>query len=194
MEMMDKLRMAMGSIFLVLTLALTVSGCSGSSPKMMVVSETAAVATPATDKAAVVFMRPYSLGFAVQATLFDITDGSNNFIGILSARKKIAYQSPAGVRRFMVIGETAKFIEIETIAGRTHYASVEPQLGAWKARFSVEPVSPDSSSFASDLASCTWVVNTPESASWAVENAASINEKKLTYLPGWLKSQGNPAR
>jgi hypothetical protein len=94
------------------------------------------------------------------------------------------------VRRFMVIGETAKFMEIEAIAGRTYYASVEPHLGAWKARFSVQPVSPDSPGFAADLASCTWVENTPDSAKWAVDNAASINEKKLAYLPEWLKSQG----
>jgi hypothetical protein len=57
---------------------------------MVVASEPAAVTTPVADKAAVVFMRPYSLGFGVQSTLFDITDGSNTFIGILSAKKKIA--------------------------------------------------------------------------------------------------------
>lgn len=192
--MVNKLRAAMGSLFLVLAFALAVSGCSGSSSRMVAVSEPPVVTKPPADKTAVVFLRPYSLGYGVQSTLFDITNDSNTFIGILSAKKKIAYQSPPGMRRFMVLGETAKFLEVDAAAGRTYYVSVEPQMGVWKARFSMELVSSDSPSFASDYSSCTWVENTPDSARWAVENAASINEKKAAGLPEWLKSQGKSVR
>jgi hypothetical protein len=188
--MVNKLREASASLFLLLAVALAISGCSGSSSRMVAASEPPAVATPSADKAGVVFMRPYSLGSGVQSTLFDITDDSSTFIGIVSAKKKIAYQAPPGVRRFMVVGETAKFLEVDVAAGRTYFVSVEPHMGVWKARFSMDLVSRDSPSFASDYSSCTWVENTPESSKWAGENAASINEKKAASLPEWLKSRG----
>lgn len=150
------------------------------------------VATPQADKATVVFLRPSFFGGAIQSSVFDISDGPVDLVGIVSAGRKIAYGSRPGQRRFMVVGESADFMNADLTPGKTYFARVEPRIGFWKARFTLVPVSALASELEGELKSCTWVDNTPDSFGWAKENMPSIQEKLSSYLPDWEKGSEKP--
>lgn len=150
------------------------------------------VIAPAADKATVVFLRPSYLGGAIQSSVFDISDGAIELVGIVSAGRKVAYGSNTGLRRFMVVGESADFMEAHLLAGKTYYARVEPRLGLWKARFSLVPVAASAPELEGELNSCKWVDNTPASHQWAKENMPSLRDKFSEYLPEWEKKAAKP--
>jgi len=179
------------SIAFSLVLALMLSACA--SERMVDLTQPpASVAAPAVDSAIVVFLRPSILGGAIQSSVFDISGTSDELVGIVSSGRKIAYSTKPGKRRFMVIGESADFMDAELAAGRIYYARVEPRVGFWKARFSLVPVTAADASLAGDLSSCKWVDNTASSLAWARENMPSIREKHTSYLPDWEKSADKP--
>ncbi len=64
-------------------LLLLLGACAGSSQYMRDVAPEMVNYTPKPDQALVVFMRPSGLGFAIQSSVFDITDGSPIFLGIV---------------------------------------------------------------------------------------------------------------
>ena len=150
----------------------------------------AAQDVPATEegKALVVFMRPSMMGFAVKSSVFDITSGSNEVIGILPAKKKIFYQSPPGERVFMIIGESADFMPAHLEAGKTYYATAQVRHGAWKARFSLLPVRAEqreSKKFQKWLKKNKPVDNHAESVEWANKHIPSIEKKRAKYWEKW---------
>lgn len=145
------------------------------------------VTSPSTDKATVVFLRPSYFGGAIQSSVFDITDGSIELVGIVSAGRKVAYGSKSGQRRFMVAGEAADFMDADLQAGKTYYARVEPRMGLFKARFAFVPVAASAPELEGELNSCKWVDNTPASYAWAAESMPSLKEKLASYLPDWEK-------
>ncbi|WP_431861779.1 hypothetical protein [Azospirillum sp.] len=173
--------------------ALLLSGCANPSKHMLNVSEPAVVSTPAPDKATLVFLRPSLFGGAIQSPVFDVTDGAPQFVGIVSASTKLAYASPPGKRRLMVVGENAGFLDAELGTARTYYARVEPQMGIWKARFVLEPVPASTSALAGELNNCKWVENGPTAGDWARENMPSVKAKMANYLPDWEKQATKPA-
>ena len=117
-------------------------GCAGGLKHMQVVAPDAVNEAPSPGKSMVVFMRPSTLGFAVQSSVFDTTRGGEpELVGLVAAKKKVAYESDPGKREFMVIGESADFMEAKLLANKTYFVNVSPRMGVWKARFSLNPLS-----------------------------------------------------
>jgi hypothetical protein len=154
--------------------ALFLSACASS--HMVVVEEGARVTRPEPGKALVYFVRPTSFGGAIQATLYD----SDDYVGTISAHTHMAYQAKPGKHLFMVIGESADFMQADLIEGKTYSAVVQPRMGVWKARFSFQPASG-----MDQLGDTKQVILGEAGRAWAKDNAASIQEKKAEYLPKW---------
>jgi hypothetical protein len=175
---------------LLLTMAFFVAGCASS--KMIDAPEQQMV-TPSADKAQVIFFRSSFVGSAIQASLFDATDGGAKFIGILSNGKKLAYEVDPGKHTFMVVSEAADFMHAELLGGKTYYAIVTPRMGAWRARFSLHPVRNggpgefqiDSDDFREWMAEAVFTQNTPESYAWAEASASSVAERQREYWEVW---------
>jgi hypothetical protein len=156
---------------------------------MATAPEPATVTTPSPDKVTIVFMRPSILGYAVQSSVFDISTEPPILVGIVSSRSKVAYVTAPGTRRFMVIGETAEFMDADLVGGKTYFVRVSPHMGAWKARFSLDPVKQsEASGLAADLKDAGWVENTPASLQWAQSNMSSIQAKKADAFSHWQAS------
>jgi hypothetical protein len=136
----------------------------------------------------IVFMRPSALGGAVSASVFDVTGPDTKFVGLVNYGTKYAHSVKPGKYTFMVIGESADFLQAEVAADRTYYVLVTPRVGVWKARFSFKPVRQHELSgteFASWTSATKYVVNTAETTGWAAQNAADINSKRTEYWPEW---------
>ncbi len=161
-----KLRLLLGLFMLVL-----ISGCA--STKMSVKHDQQLVA-PAFTTVRIVFIRSSFLGSAIQASVFDVTSGEPEFIGILSNATKLSHEVQPGKHVFMVVSEAADFMEATLVGGKTYFAMVTPRMGAWKARFSMYPVRNggtgkfqySSNEFQGWLAGTSLLDNTPESEAW----------------------------
>ncbi len=174
---------------------LLLGACAGSSEFMRDVAPDKVNYTPKPDQALVVFMRPSGIGFAVQSSVFDVTDGSPVFLGIVPAMTKIAHYAPPGKRRYMVIGESADFMAANLDPGKVYYALVTPRMGLWKARFSLAPVratKTNTSEFADWYKGARWIENMETASGWANSNMSSIREKMTEYLPKWQGKSDKP--
>ncbi len=172
----------------VVVLLLAVAGCAGRSKYMQDVPDGQADYVSEPGGALVIFMRPSGFGFAIQSSVFDITDGEPEFLGIVSAKTKIAHNADPGKHRYMVIGENAGFLEADLLADRTYYSLVTPRMGVWKARFSLKPVHKfdlTSAEFAQWYDDTRWVENTPTSLTWAQEHARAHgqHQEKTGKIP-----------
>jgi len=88
---------------------------------------------------------------------------------------------------FMVIGESADFMQARLEPGKVYYALVTPRMGVWKARFSLAPVHVMNRNELPEWQSGTeWVEMDQTSGQWAAENAADVEQKRAKYLPEWL--------
>ena len=74
----------------VLLLLLALGACAGTSDLMRNVPADKATYEPKPDQALIVFMRPSGFGFAIQSSVFDITDRNPDFIAVLPAKAKVA--------------------------------------------------------------------------------------------------------
>jgi hypothetical protein len=89
--------------------------------------------------AKLIFFRPSKQASGVEAALFDVTEpGDPKFIGMVTPASKFSYSLKPGLYTFMVIGETAEFMQATVAGGKTYYALVIPKAGA--KRFAIEPV------------------------------------------------------
>jgi hypothetical protein len=173
-----------------LATVLVASGCASSK---MIDAPQQELVTPPTDKAQVIFLRHSFVGSAIQAVIYDATDGGAEFIGILSNEKMLAHQVDPGKHVFMVVSEAADFMEAELLGGKTYYAIVTPRMGAWRARFSMSPVRNggpgefqfDSDEFRGWINDAEFSQNTPESYAWAEENRSSVLQKQSEYWEVW---------
>jgi len=168
---------------------LLISGCA-SQHMRPAGPDAAASYAPGQDQATVIFMRPSSVGGAIQSSVFDVTGSENNLIGIVSYKTKVAYKVAPGEHLFMVIGESADFMKAVLDAGKIYYALVTPRIGVWKARFSLKPVHKDelnSEKFNDWNSSCEFVENTDASFQWAKEEMEGIQEKRTSYFEKWMK-------
>jgi len=169
---------------------LLLSGCAGSLKHMQLVESDAVQDSPSAGKSMVVFMRPSTLGFAVQSSVFNVTEGDPELVGLMPAKHKMAYELEPGKHLFMAIGESADFMHADLAANKTYYALVTPRMGAWKARFSLEPIKADQldgEQHENWLNSCQWVEKSDTSDEWAQTNMTSILAKQTKYYPAWLK-------
>jgi len=174
---------------------LLLGACAGTSDYMRNVAPDEAHYAPKPDKALVVFMRPSSLGFAVQSSVFYVTDNNPEFIAIVSAKKKVAHYAAPGKRRFMVIGESADFMGATLEPGKVYYALVTPRMGLWKARFSLRPVHAaeiPTADFEDWFGDTEWVENQPSADVWAKQNMDSIKEKMHDDLDEWVHKADKP--
>lgn len=157
------------------------AGCASS--HMTVINDSPKKLTPAPEKSLVIFARTTAFGGAIQATLYD----NDEYIGTISANTKIAYQASPGKHMFMVIGESADFMEADLAAGKTYYAGVIVRPGIWKARFSFHP----NNGQVSDEELKNWISGTKlvepndKGWQWASQNAESVQKLKAEYLPEW---------
>jgi hypothetical protein len=153
------------------------------STQMTEVTTEQRVAAPVPGKSLVYLIRPSMFGGAIQSTVYD----GDQYIGTVSADTHIAYQADPGPHMFMVIGESADFMQADLVVGKTYSAVVAPRMGVWKARFSFRPNNGDftDAQIQEWLASTREVTVNEEGLRWAQDNAASIQEKKAKYLPEW---------
>jgi hypothetical protein len=172
-----------------LFLLLVLSGCAGTVKNMQAVPPEKIVDTPEQGKSMVVFMRPSSVGFAVQSSVFEIVNDKPSLVGIVAAKKKVSYQFEPGEHLFMVVGESADFMSADLEANKTYYALVTPRMGWWKARFSLKPIHryelnpPDLIEWLED---CEWVEKNAASENWASSNMPSIESKHKEYYEKWM--------
>jgi hypothetical protein len=150
---------------------------------------------PGADSALVVFLRASFYGAAIQSSVYEVEDGGQRFLGIVSNKTRIATRVKPGTHRFMVLAENADFLEAELDAGKTYYVLVSPRVGVWKARFSLLPVRSDaaaehnvhSKEFKEWMEKTRLVEIGPEAEAWYAENQRSIDQKRSEYLLKWNK-------
>ena len=176
-------------LILVLGLLILSTGCS--SKLMAPLQEGVAPFQAETGEPVVVFYRESPFGGAVQSTLYEIVDGKIQFLGILSPKMKLAHQTTSGNKTYMVLGESANYLEADVEGNNVYYARVAPRFGWVKTRFILEAISGDaanSEEVQKDLAKCKYVQNTPEAEAWFRDNIGSIQRKHDKYYPKWLES------
>jgi hypothetical protein len=89
---------------------------------------------------------------------------------------------------FMIVGESADFMEATLLPGKTYYAIVAPRMGIGKARFSLRPMNGQISQQKIDR----WVTRTREvevnekGRLWAADHQAQIQRMKKRYLEKWM--------
>ncbi|MCZ4303272.1 hypothetical protein O4G98_00850 [Zoogloeaceae bacterium G21618-S1] len=175
---------------LLIASTLALAGCA-STPMKEAATQT--IQTVRADESQVVFMRSSFLGAAISASLYDVSKGAPEFIGIVDNGTKIAYTTQPGKRVFMVVSEAADFMEAELLPGKTYYSLVTPRMGMWKARFSLWPIRTDgtseyntaSESFNGWLTGTKLVENSPETLAWNTENLDSVKSKYAEYWAVW---------
>jgi hypothetical protein len=152
-----------------------------------------AVITPQAGKALIYFMRPSFLGSTVQPKVYDGT----NYAATVSAKTRVPYQATPGKHLFMVVGESADFMEADLVADKTYYALVTPRAGINEERFSLRPID-----IATPTAEFTKWINETKPATvndkgyiWAKENSDDVLKKRDQYLPKWqAKPEGEKPR
>ena len=146
------------------------------------------------EQARVVFIRSSFFGQAIQSSVYDVTDGTPKFIGIISNDTQVVFDSTPGEKMFMVVGESADFLKATLDKSETYYAVVTPRMGVWKARFSLHPVRNKgteakfyygSDEFKKMLKAATYATAGEKAMNWAVKNQEDIQEKYAEYLPDW---------
>jgi len=145
---------------------------------------------PDPGKALIVFMRPSGMAYAIDTGVIENLPNKNKMVGIVSAKKKVAYSVNPGEHLFMVVGEAADFLDAHIDGGKTYYVVVAARAGVWKARFSLIPVRHN------DLASrklagwkngTRYVENTERSLQWEKDNHADIESKRIKYYKKWMR-------
>ena len=173
------------------TLLLVLTGCKST---LMTPAEDQQRSNVAPGQSQITFMRSSFVGQAIQASVFDVTSGTPEFIGIISNDTQLAHDTKPGEHTFMVVGESADFLKADLLADKAYYSIVTPRMGFWKARFSLHPVRSeqnagkfkyDSKKFKEMIKDSSYVVTSEQALNWANKNAADISKKLAKYLPAW---------
>lgn len=175
---------------LTLVTAVILTGCA-SNPMLIAPNQT--IAKVEAGKSQVVFMRSSFLGSAISSSIYDVTSGEPEFIGIVANGTKIAYDTTPGERTFMVVSEAADFMVANLAPGKTYYSLITPRMGFWKARFSLWPIKKDSAAehslqskdFKEWYTDTQLVQNSEKSLSWYNKNKDSVMEKYQEYWKVW---------
>lgn len=115
------------------SLVILVTGCAGTSQYM---KQAEPIAAPPPGKALVYFMRPSGLGFAVHFQIWD----SERLIGLSQAKSYFAYPCDPGKHLFIGVAENRRAVDADLEAGKSYFVLTEPQIGGWKARMGLIPV------------------------------------------------------
>ena len=147
------------------------------------------VSAPATATDAgsrVVFMRVSKQSGGIDASLFDVSEpGEPRFIGVVSNASKVSYSLKPGLYTFMVVGETAEFMQATVVGGKTYYALVIPSAGA--KRFAIEPVRKNEIGGKEFQGWDRSTKLTPSGAQPQGTNASDAAEKRVRYWQEWIK-------
>ena len=151
-----------------------------------VVAPAAAPAAAPDGSSRVVFMRVSKQSGGIDASLFDVSaPGEPKFIGVVNNASKLAYPLKPGLYTFMVVGETAEFMQATVAGGKTYYALVIPRSGA--KRFAIEPVRKNE---IGGKEFQTWERGTklmPAGAQAQGYNASDAAEKRVRHWQEWIK-------
>ena len=145
---------------------------------------------PGPDEAVVVFLRPAFTGHAISAVVYE----DDAFVSIVMARSHVVHRTTPGQHRYMVVSESADFLDAELEGGTVSFVEVQPRMGAWRARFSLAAF--DAPERADDLAE--WLAEshavTPNdlASQWSVESADSVAQRAAENLPRWLEKEDRP--
>ncbi len=164
--------------------AISLFGCAA--PNMKLSQPTSTTVTATAEKALIYFIRPQQLGFLINAAVYD----GDEFIGLTPYDQKLPYLASPGEHRFMVVSEAADFMDANVLSGKTYYVEVLPRMGAWRARFSLGPVTKEelkTDKVKTHIEKAQLIENRPEAYTWAKENNASVLKKKEEYLKKWLE-------
>ena len=155
-------------------------------PATQRVAAAPAAAAVADASSKVVFMRVSKQSSGANASLFDVTEpGTPKFIGNVNAGTKISYALNPGIYTFMVVGETAEFMQATIVSGKTYYALVIPRSGA--KRFAIEPVRRNE---IGGKEFTTWDRGTKVMTDTGTAqgfNAAEVADKRNRYWQEWSK-------
>jgi hypothetical protein len=154
------------------------------------------VQRPPADESQVIFLRLSSADGTNGVSLFEVTGGDIEFIGIIVPGVRVPYQTKPGKHVFMLVSDGADFMEANLAGGKNYYSVVTPQMGFWKARFSLMPYKNDPSayfdtampSFAKNSNSGELVGISPTALAWYEEHKANIEAKYRKYWPLWQKN------
>ena len=90
------------------------------------------------NKAVIYFVRPSSLGFAINFTYFD----STQVIGKFNGPKYMRYECEPGTHLFWARSENRDFVRAEVEAGKVYFIEAVPKMGGIKAAVELVPVDP----------------------------------------------------
>lgn len=98
---------------------------------------------PAESNAAVYFVRVSSFGGMASFEYFH----DQRFIGIFKGKNYMRYECPAGEQFLWASSEDKEFLKCNFKAGETYIVLVNIEMGAWKARIGLEPLTADNEDF-----------------------------------------------
>ncbi|MDO6566948.1 hypothetical protein Q4561_07740 [Alteromonas sp. 1_MG-2023] len=173
-------------------IAVMLTGCASNPMKL---TQDKPLLTPSQEQVQVVFMRDSFLGHAINGSLYDVTNGEPEFLGIIANDTKVTQMTQPGKHVYMVVSEAADFLEAELEGGKTYFSVVTPRMGAWKARFSLWPYKQDTSAeyvldgseFKSVLKGTKYAELTAKANAWYSANKDSVKAKQAKYWPVWEK-------
>jgi len=168
--------------FLVAGALIIAGGCA--SPNMKLSDPATAEVVPGADKALVYFLRPKEMAFKIHAAVYD----GDELVGFVPYNQKLPYLAEPGEHMFMVISEAADFMKADLLPGQTYYAQVVPRMGAWRARFSLWPVTKEqlaTESVRKWIDAARPIQNKQNAYEWAENNRNSVMKKKDAYFPKW---------
>ena len=176
---------------ILLLIAITLLAGCASNP--MVVAPQQELLKPQNNESQVVFMRSSFVGSAISASLYEVTNGDIEFIGVIVNGTKVSYKTTPGKHVFMVVSEAADFMEADLSSGKNYYSIATPRMGAWAARFSLWPIKNDpNADFHTDmpqfdgwLKNTKLVENTDKSLAWYEANKETVRQKYEKYWPVW---------
>lgn len=191
-----KLISILGLIAITTGCAMTPDVKSASSKYMQMQSVPVSVKNP--ESANIIFLRPSVFGWLISAPVFELQGETEKLVGISTYGTSITYSVEPGKHTFMVIGESADFMEANVDAGKTYYALVTPRMGLWKARFTLHPVHAESTfTFNKDhkefpvwKSSAQPITLLPNGLDWQKENQTSISGKRKEYYLEWINKVG----
>ncbi len=176
-------------VIVVVILAVVLSGCAliykaNSKPRMNLSVPIDTDIAVEEDKALVYFIRPNFAGYESHAAVYD----DDKFIGFVPYKQKLPYVVEPGEYLFMVVSEVADFMKADLLPGKTYYVQVVPRMGAFRARYSLAPITKsqlDTEEVRKWINEARLIKNKDEAYNWATNNHESVLKKKKVYFQKW---------